>query len=89
LRTIHRSRKFKTDYKKTNLTRTDSDLLRDTINKLVKGQRLSKSLNDHPLSGNLKGYRELHIRPDLLLVYGITEDELRLARLNSHSNIFK
>ena len=89
MRTIHRSSKFKKDYKKANLTKTDLDLLKDTITKLAKGQTLDKRLKDHALSGNWKGYRELHIKPDLLIVYKATEKELRLARLNSHSNIFK
>jgi mRNA interferase YafQ len=89
LRTLHRSSKFKTDFKKAKLSESDYALLKDTLKSLVEGRPLSRNLNDHPLSGNFKGYRELHIKPDLLLVYKITQEELRLARLNSHANIFK
>jgi len=89
LRTIHRSSKFKTDFKKVKLTESDYSLLKERLESLVKGRRISRNLNDHPLSGNFKGYRELHIKPDLLLAYKITKEELRLARLNSHANIFK
>ncbi len=35
------------------------------------------------------GYRECHIKPDLLLIYRKVDDDiLRLARLDSHSKIF-
>jgi mRNA interferase YafQ len=41
------------------------------------------------LQGNWKGFRECHIRPDLLLVYKETpDDKVKLARLGSHSEIF-
>ncbi len=89
MRKIQRSRKFKRDYKKTSLTGQHHRLLRDTIEKLAKGEQLDDRLKDHPLSNNWRGYRELHIKPDLLLIYKLTKDELRLARLNTHTNIFK
>jgi mRNA interferase YafQ len=35
------------------------------------------------------GYRECHVKPDLLLIYRKEgEDILRLARLGSHSGLF-
>jgi mRNA interferase YafQ len=44
---------------------------------------------DHDLSGDWQGYRECHIKPDLLLIYRKTDMEtLRLARLGSHSELF-
>jgi len=44
---------------------------------------------DHDLSGDWCGYRECHIKPDLLLIYRPTEEKvLRLARLGSHSELF-
>ena len=56
---------------------------------LVAGQSLQPRHRDHDLSGNWAGYRECHIRPDLLLIYRIVESNtLRLARLGSHSELF-
>ena len=51
---------------------------------------LPKSYKDHQLVGNLKDSRELHIRPDLLLIYQKHEDilVLLLANLGSHSDLF-
>ncbi|MCK8916194.1 type II toxin-antitoxin system YafQ family toxin [Haemophilus influenzae] len=43
---------------------------------------------DHALTGNWKGWRDCHIKNDLVLIYKIVGDEIRLARLNTHSEIF-
>ena len=44
---------------------------------------------DHDLSGDLGGYRECHVKPDLLLIYRKPDaNTLRLARLGSHSELF-
>ncbi|PDX47751.1 addiction module toxin RelE [Helicobacter pylori] len=43
------------------------------------------------MSGNLKGLRECHVKPNLLLIYEIKkqENELVLLRLDTHSELFK
>ena len=56
---------------------------------LLKDEPLDASYHDHALSGDMKGYRECHIRPDLLLVYRyVGEDWLILERLGSHAELF-
>lgn len=51
---------------------------------------LPQNYKDHLLSGNYKGCRECHIRPDLLLIYRIHEEvlELALVEVGSHSDLF-
>ncbi len=49
---------------------------------------LPEKYRDHPLKGDLSDYRECHIKPDLLLIYATREQELHLARLGSHSELF-
>jgi mRNA interferase YafQ len=50
---------------------------------------LPTNLRDHELIGNWVGYRECHIKPDLLLIYKKPDPlTLRLARLGSHSDLF-
>ena len=50
---------------------------------------LDARYRDHDLSGDWAGYRECHIKPDLLLIYRKSgSDILRLARLGSHGEIF-
>ena len=43
---------------------------------------------DHSLIGEWYGYRECHIKPDLLLLYKKYDDVLVLARMGSHSDLF-
>lgn len=49
---------------------------------------LPPNLSDHLLTGDWKGYRDCHIKPDLVLIYRKTEDALVLARIGSHSELF-
>ncbi len=43
---------------------------------------------DHALTGDWKGYRDCHVKPDLVLIYGKPDDEiLQLVRLGSHSEL--
>ena len=48
---------------------------------------------DHSLSGQLKNYRECHVKGDLLLVYEIRAkngyEVVAFARVGTHSEIFK
>ena len=55
---------------------------------LLARQPLPASYNDHPLRGNWKGWRDLHIEPDWLLIYRVAGDRLELAATASHSDLF-
>ncbi len=51
--------------------------------------RLQPKYRDHALSGNFRGYRDLHVRPDLVLIYAKPDaGALQLVRLGSHSELF-
>jgi mRNA interferase YafQ len=93
MRTIDRSSAFKRDYKRVKATPHHSkdvnERVRGVIKLLVVDQALPESNRDHALSGDWSGYRECHIKPDLLLIYRKPDaDTLRLARLGSHSELF-
>jgi len=92
MRAIERSSAFKRDYKRESKGQhratLDADLT-PVLAALVNDQLLEDRCRDHDLSKNLAGYRECHVKPDLLLIYrGIDNDTLRLARLGSHSELF-
>lgn len=59
---------------------------------ILKGGELPEKYKDHGLSGEWLGYRDCHVRPDLVLIYKRKEVgksvEVSLARLGSHSEIF-
>jgi mRNA interferase YafQ len=51
-------------------------------------QPLEERFHDHALSNNWQGYRDCHIRPDLILIYAKPDDEnLERVRLGSHAEL--
>jgi len=92
MRTIERSSTFKRDYKreaKGPHRNTLDDNLSPVLLALASDQQLELRYRDHDLSGDWTGYRECHVKPDLLLIYRKSAgDLLRLARLGSHSELF-
>ena len=63
--------------------------LQTVLDFLVNGRKLSKQYRDLHLTGELREFRECHIRADLLLVYKIEKEELVLVlvRIGSHSKV--
>lgn len=89
---IERSSAFKRDYKresKGQYRATLQDILLPVLQQLATDQALHARCKDHELIGNWSGYRECHLKPDLLLIYCKPDLEtLHLARLGSHSELF-
>ena len=48
---------------------------------------LPTKYRDHALTGNLKGIRDCHIKPDLILLYRLEAENVTLIRLGSHSEL--
>jgi len=92
MRTIDRSSAFKRDYKreaKGQHRATLDSALAPILSALLTDNPLDVRNRDHDLSGDWAGYRECHVKPDLLLIYRkLDNDTLRLARLGSHSELF-
>ena len=90
MRKLKTTSSFRTDLKQ--LTKSEADETKSVVVKLQKDETLDAKYCDHDLHGNYNGYRECHIRPDLLLVYQKgNEGELlilTLYRISSHTNIF-
>ena len=88
-RTIEMTTRFKKDYKRE--LKTDPGLpekLTSVIELLATDAELPERLSDHPLQGDWKGFRDCHIKPDLVMIYAKSEGVLSLARLGSHSELF-
>lgn len=60
--------------------------LDDVVFKLSHGEKLDPKYKDHALKGKLKEYRECHINPDWLLIYGIQDDILVLTLVDTGSH---
>ena len=82
------SGRFKRDVRRAEKRGKDMVKLRAVIILLAQQEPLPASYNDHPLRGDWKGYRDLHIEPDWLLLYRVEDDELRLAATGTHSDLF-
>lgn len=65
-------------------------LITDVIDMLSKGKTLPEKHKNHPLKGELKGYYDCHILPDLVLIYKIEKERLVLILfdIETHSNLF-
>ena len=86
---IEYSTQFKKDFKKVaKLAIPDVVEVGHVIKQLQLEKILPEKYVDHSLSGNWVGYRDCHIKPDLVLIYKTESNILKLARIGSHSELF-
>ena len=83
------SSRFQRDIRKAEKRGKDVRKLKSALALLVEQAPLPAGYKDHSLKGDWKGWRDLHIEPDWLLLYRIEGDELQLARTGTHSDRFK
>lgn len=93
MRTISKSSRFKSDFKKMLRVPKYRDFtgpLQTAVDCLLANEPLPERLHDHPLQGSWAGCRECHLRTDLLLVYRVdSEENVTLMRLGTHSELFR
>lgn len=82
---------FKKDLRQAQKRNFDMEEMRKVLELLQSGEKLPARYKDHPLKGNLKGVRELHIQPDWLLMYIRNKRELvlTLTRTGTHADLLK
>jgi mRNA interferase YafQ len=56
---------------------------------LSQGKKLPQEAKDHSLKGDWLDFREFHISGDLLVIYQIKDDFVKLVRIGSHNQLFK
>lgn len=81
------SKTFKRDLTKW-LTVTVTPEFVEVMYLLQRNQALPEKYKDHALKGEWFGYRDCHIANDLVLIYQYQGEDLYLARLNTHSEVF-
>ncbi|EMJ39278.1 addiction module toxin component, YafQ family [Helicobacter pylori GAMchJs117Ai] len=79
--TIETSKKFDKDLKILVKNGFDLKLLYKVVGNLATEQPLAPKYKDHPLKGDLKDFRECHLKPDLLLVCQIKKQENILVQV--------
>jgi mRNA interferase YafQ len=91
MRRIERTKGFKRDYQRVIATPKHRDLdnlLPAVLMLLATDTPLPAKYVDHPLRGEWKDFRDCHVKPDLVLIYRKSGNEvLQLVRLGSHSEL--
>jgi mRNA interferase YafQ len=86
---IKRHKQFIKDFKKVQLTDGQFAKLIQFINCLIDNMSLPRESRDHVLNGEYSDCREFHIGGDTLVIYLVTETDITLLRMGSHSQLFK
>ena len=86
---IEYSKSFKKAFKKLN--DNEKKLTKHIIWQLANNEELASKYKDHALIGSYKGFRECHVKPDLLLIYKKQNEILLLTcvEIGSHSELFR
>lgn len=91
MRDLSRTKQFKKDLKRESKGQHKATLeveLQTLVHLLLEDADLPEAYCDHPMMGEWKGYRDAHVKPDLVLLYAkIGDDELQLVRIGSHSEL--
>jgi mRNA interferase YafQ len=88
MKTLVETTTFRKDLKRIQKRGYDTAKLAAVIRKLQASEALPLSNRAHPLRGDWKGYWDCHIEPDWLLIYKVTDEEVRLARTGTHADLF-
>jgi len=86
---IRPTARFKKDLLKASRQGKNIQNLQKILERLATPEPLPPRHRDHKLKGEWRDFRECHIEPDWLLIYTITDFELRPARLGTHAELFE
>ena len=92
LRSIFRTDQFKRDFKRLLRKHFDPNKMTAAVKALMAQDKelLKREYPDHALKANSKGYREIHLEGDWLVIYRVESDilELVLVRTGTHDELF-
>lgn len=88
MRTASYTGQFRRDVKRMQKRGKDMDRLRHIVSLLLAGHPLPRVLGDHPLKGEWKPSRDLHIEPDWVMIYYADSEVVRFERTGTHSDLF-
>ncbi len=88
---IHPTRDYEKSYAKLLMSGAKKKIFDDTafvVDALAQREVLDSKYRDHKLQGDYEGYRECHIRADLLLVYQVRDKSLILVLMDIGSHVY-
>ena len=88
MRTPSFTNQFRKDIRRAEKRGKDMGRLKSILRLLCEGSPLPERLRDHPLKGEFKGCRDLHIEPDWLLIYQADATTVLLLRTGTHADLF-
>lgn len=92
MRRIEPTIAFRRDFKRVTAQSRHRDIhttLLPLLELLAADESLPARQRDHALVGNWTDHRECHVKPDLLLIYRLPDDDtVQVVRLGSHSELF-
>jgi len=86
---LFRAKSFRKDYQKLKISDKQYEKYIKYLSLLLGEQSLPAEARDHNLLGNYLGFREFHIGGDVLVIYCIEDEILRLTRIGTHSQLYK
>ena len=86
---LFRTKIFKKDYKKLKMADIKYAQYIKFLSMLLDEKELPLEARDHNLIGNYSGFNKFHISGNLLVIYCIEDDILRLTRIGTHSQFFR
>ena len=86
---LFRTKTFKKDYQKLQMADSQYAKYIKYLSLLLDEKELPIEARNHDLIGNYSGFKEFHIGGDMLVVYCVEDDIIRLTRIGTHSQIFK
>ena len=89
MRTPVHTGQFRRDIRRAKWQGKNISKLREVLTMLIQAEPLPPRFKDHPLRGEWRGWRKLHIEPDWLLLYKFDGNDLILARAGSHADLFR
>jgi len=86
---LYRTKRFKKMLKKYKGKKNVLAELEYIVELLLTEQDIPAKYRDHALTGNYQGIRELHLKPDDLLLYvKVVETSVTLFAIGSHAELF-
>ncbi len=88
--TIKKTTRFKKEFKIAMCRGCNPVVFAFVVRELANERKLDEKYRDHALTGDFIGFRECHLSPNWLLVYGIDKGQLvlTLSRTGTHSDLF-
>ena len=86
---IRPTSRFKKDLERAKRQGRDIRKVKKVLEILGLPEPLPEAYRDHKLKGIWRDFRECHIETDWLLIYIITDFELRPTRLGTHAELFE